>query len=297
MSDFISVLRPYLEESNRIELNEQGLPAHFIPSYSAGRRANISFLENDEWCAYYFESHHRDEVFRDRWQAVTGSWNGKVVVDVGCGPGNVFATMGGHPQVVIGVDISPGALQMAAQVGYVPLLADAHHLPLVSGFADVVVMSATLHHCDDMAQVLAEGARLVKPGGVLLTDQDPQRSAWEFEGMGLWLRSVRFPLYWLMRSPHYLPKTHRLARYRTEVHNRKPGDGMSRELYEQALNPMGFEWALYPHNHDLGREVLAGEYGRGSWRYRLSQRLSGIDDKSAAAAQSFMCVARRVGVS
>lgn len=292
MSDFMSVLQPYLKETECVELNEQGLPSQSILSYSAGMRANIEFLENPEWRQYYFESHHRAEVFRDRWMAVTGSWDGKVVVDIGCGPGNVYATMGGEPGVIIGVDISPGALQMATGVGYVPLLADAHNLPLVSGFADVVVMNATLHHCDDMARVLAEGARLVKPGGVLLTDQDPQRSAWEFKGMGLWIRQVRFPLYWLMRSPHYLPGVHRTARYRTEIHNQKAGDGLSREIYEQVLERMGFEWALYPHNHDLGREVLAGAYGRGSWRYRLSQRLSGIDERSAAAAQSFMCVAR-----
>ena len=155
------------------------------------------------------------------------------------------------------------------------------------------MMSATLHHCDDMEQVLAEGARLVKPGGVLLTDQDPQRSAWAFKGLGLWLRQIRFPLYRLMRSPHFLPSDHRTLRLATEIHNQKPGDGLCAATYARVLVPMGFEYSLYPHNHDLGADVIQGQFGRGSWRYRLSQTLSKIDANSAEAAQSIMCVARR----
>jgi len=92
-----------------------------------------------------------------------GSWDGKIVVDVCCGPGNLFASLGGSPRLVIGIDISKGGLQMAKQLGYIPILADAQHLPLASGFADIVTLNAALHHCDDMAKVLAEAARLVRP--------------------------------------------------------------------------------------------------------------------------------------
>lgn len=295
MSNVISKLRPYLKAHECIHLNDQGLPEHPLPHYTKGMRANIAFLENPEWCQYYFDTHHRDETFRSRWSAVTGSWDDKVVVDVGCGPGNVYATLGGNPKMLIGVDISPRALKMAADVGYVPLLADAHNLPLVDNCADIVMLNATLHHCDDMAQVLTEAARLVKPGGILLTDQDPQRSAWHFMGLGLWLRQIRFPVYWLMQSPHYLPEDHRIARHATEVHHQKPGDGLEADFYRHVLEPLGFRVNVQAHNHDLGAEVLQGKFGKGSWRFRLSQRLSGIDCESAAGAQSLICFATHVG--
>ena len=41
---------------------------------------------------------------------------------------NLYATIGGTPQILIGV-ISQGALDRAMQLGYTPLLADAHDLP------------------------------------------------------------------------------------------------------------------------------------------------------------------------
>ena len=62
---------------------------------------------------------------------------------------------------------------MAREVGYTTILADAHHLPFVDGFADIVVANATVHHCDDMSRILTEAARLVRPGGLLFTDHIP----------------------------------------------------------------------------------------------------------------------------
>ena len=106
----------------------------------------------------------------------------KIVVDIGCGPGNIFASLKGEfnqgkPKMLIGVDVAPKSLELSCQVGYTPVLADATALPFVSAFADVVVLNAALYHCEDMTAMLAEGARLVKPGGLLVTDHDPQRSA------------------------------------------------------------------------------------------------------------------------
>ena len=43
-------------------------------------------------------------------------------------------------------------------------------MPLRSGIADLVAINATVHHCDDMRAVIAESARLVAPGGLLVTD-------------------------------------------------------------------------------------------------------------------------------
>jgi SAM-dependent methyltransferase len=293
-STLISILNPYLAPDAKVFLDREQLPTCEIPQLSEAMKANSYFFGHPTWGKEYFETSHRHDIFRERWLAATGSWDRKVVVDIGCGPGNLYATVGGSPQVLIGVDISPGALKMAQQVGYTPLLADAQHLPLADGCADLVVANATIHHCDDMAQVLAEAARLVKPGGLLVTDKDAQSGALNLRGLGLFLREIRFVFYWLMRSKYYLSVEYRNARQATETHNQNPGDGITSEIYYQILEPLGFEVKVFPHNHDLGVEVLAGEIGRMSWKRRLAQRLSGIDPDTPAAAQSIMCIAKRL---
>ncbi|PZV14676.1 MAG: SAM-dependent methyltransferase [Leptolyngbya sp.] len=255
--------------------------------------ANSYFFGHPVWGEEYFKTSHRHDKFRDRWQAATGSWDGKVIVDIGCGPGNLYATIGGSPKALIGVDISSGALKMAEQVGYIPLLADAQNLPLADSCADLVVANATIHHCDDMAKVLAEAARLVKPGGLLVTDKDAQSTALNLKGLGLFLREIRFLFYRIMRSKHYLSPEYRKARQATETHNQKPGDGITPEVYRQILEPLGFKVKVLPHNHDLGVEVLEGKIGRMSWERRLAQRLSGINPDTPEAAQSIMCIAKR----
>lgn len=292
-SAFISILETYLSSDKSLFIDENCLPACEISELSPSSKANVYFFGHPIWGKEYFETSHRHEKFRDRWQAATGSWDDKVVIDIGCGPGNLYATVGGSPKVLIGIDIASGALKMAEAAGYTPLLADAHNLPLADGCADLVVANATIHHCDDMAKVLAEAARLVKPGGLLVTDKDPQSTALNLKGLGLFLREIRFVFYWLIRSKYYIPVEVRKARQATETHNKRPGDGITPDLYRQILEPLGFEVKLFPHNHDLGIEVFEGKIGRMSWKRRLAQRLSGIPLDTPESAQSIMCIARR----
>ena len=97
-----------------------------------------------------------------------------------------------------------------------------------------------------------------------------------------------------MRYKHYIAFDERTARQKTEIHNQRPGDGITPELYYQILNPLGFDVKLYPHNHNLGAEVLLGQLGKSSWRMRLSQQLSGMNPDSTSSAQSIMCIAKRL---
>src|ERR1700730_1083438 len=175
-SDVSEDLAPYLKPDAGVQILD-GLAVAPIDFKNAYTRANAVYFDNHVWASEYFRACHRDDAFKDRWQAAIGSWNDKVIVDVGCGPGNLFATLGGKPKALIGVDVSKGALGMAKEIGYMPLQADAHNLPLVSEFADIVALNATLHHCDAMATVLREAARLVRPGGILICDHDPQLTA------------------------------------------------------------------------------------------------------------------------
>ena len=286
-------LAPYLLTDAEVSLGADGILECAIVDKSLGIHSNSTFFGHPVWGRKYLDACHRDDAFKERWLAALGSWDAKIVVDVGCGPGNLRATLGGTPKLLIGVDVSRGALKMARELGYTPLLADAHRMPFVNGFADIVTANATLHHCDRMPVALAESARLVRPGGLLIADHDPQLTAWNFRGLALALYKVRLPIYrWFLRSLH-VPREERLSALATEVHHR-PGHGVTAELFMDTLTPLGFDVALYPHNNAIGAEALEGNPGGPPpWRYRLGQRLSGIDPKSREAALSLMCIARR----
>ncbi len=98
---------------------------------------------------------------------------GRVWVDVGCGTGNVLKFADHHFGQAVGFDISAGMLrlsrQRALQVGF----AGAQDLPVASGTADVVSAFSVLHHLFDPKPALAEAYRVLKPGGYLYSDFDP----------------------------------------------------------------------------------------------------------------------------
>lgn len=290
--------------NSEINWSEGNIPTSKIPNWTKGMRANADFFGHKSYGEKYLKTENCSKAFGERWQAAirqgqrdaNGSWDDKIAIDVGCGPGNLYATIGGNPRVLIGVDISRGALEQAKLCGYIPLLADAHNLPLIDNCADVVTLNAVLHHCDNMVEVLTEAARLVRPGGLLITDEDPQRTAWDHKGLGLLVHHARkqFPMYWLPgRACFYKSKQERDLRLATEIHNHKPGDGVTPDLYYSTLEPLGFKIELYPHNHGVGAELFRGDYGRSALKYALAQRLSGMNPNSPEAAQSMMCIARK----
>jgi ubiquinone/menaquinone biosynthesis C-methylase UbiE len=286
-------LQNYLNKKLQVTL-DNGIWTYSIPqTYEI--QANSLYFSNPDWAKTYFEACHRDALFKERWQAAIGSLDDKIVVDVGCGPGNLYASLGGQPKLLIGIDVALGSLEMAKSIGYLPILADAHNIPLVSGFADIVMVNATLHHCLDMKKVLQEAARLVKLGGVLVVDHDPQLTAWDYKGLGLLLYNIRLGfLYRFFLRNLYIPYEERLKALATETHH-KPGHGVTKSLFSMTLEPTKFTVQIFPHNNAVGAEALAGSYGKPPhWRYKIGQLLSGINPLAPEAALSLMCVATRL---
>lgn len=284
------LIEQYLTESGSWE---DGVLTFPIANPTPGLEANSYYFSHPLWAKGYLDACHRDEAFRSLWQAALESWDDKIVVDIGCGPGNLLATLGGSPKLIIGVDVAKGSLELARELDYIPILADAHQLPLKSGFADIVTINASLHHCDDMSKVLQEAARLVRPGGKLITDRDQQLSSKDLKGIAHFIWQFRLKLWQLIkRGPHANTEQQKWM-IASEVHGEEPGDGVTPDLYYNVLEPMGFEVKLYPHNHNVGAEALQGNYGQSELRWRILQRLSGMNPNSSEAAMSFMCIATK----
>jgi SAM-dependent methyltransferase len=95
-------------------------------------------------------------------------------LDIGCGPGGNFSMLASlSPKLVAGIDISPIALSLAR--AYAPsavlVRADINEtLPFADASFDVATILNVLYHgwVRSEADVLAEVARILRPGGLLL---------------------------------------------------------------------------------------------------------------------------------
>ncbi|MFE2976640.1 class I SAM-dependent methyltransferase [Streptomyces sp. NPDC059258] len=95
------------------------------------------------------------------------------VLDLACGTGIVTERLLRPERTVVGVDRSPGMLSLAARrlPGGV-VRGDGTRLPFASESVDAVVTVWLLHLLEDAVPVLAEAARVLRPGGVLIATVD-----------------------------------------------------------------------------------------------------------------------------
>ncbi|MSP91951.1 MAG: class I SAM-dependent methyltransferase [Myxococcales bacterium] len=139
-------------------------------------------------------AHHRDfEDFRALMQETSagrfgaiwwGVWQQYVapvlpptglVIDLGCGPGGLFAPLRKvMPEVrIVGVEVQPAMLraarELAIEVGATIVEADLNGaLPLPDNVADVVTAVHVLHELPFPVPLLREALRVLRPGGAFL---------------------------------------------------------------------------------------------------------------------------------
>lgn len=94
-------------------------------------------------------------------------------LDAACGTGRYAAYLAARGHRVIGVDSSPAMLAHARtrvpQAEFQP--GDLHELPLPDEHVDIVVCALALVHVPDLRPVIAELARVLRPGGhLVITD-------------------------------------------------------------------------------------------------------------------------------
>lgn len=93
--------------------------------------------------------------------------NGRLVLDVGCGAGNMAHHLA-HYGRVIGVDNNPKPLEVARQRGLDVRLGSADDLPFADTMFDLVALLDTVEHVPNEHGVFGECYRVLKPGGKLL---------------------------------------------------------------------------------------------------------------------------------
>jgi 2-polyprenyl-6-hydroxyphenyl methylase / 3-demethylubiquinone-9 3-methyltransferase len=107
---------------------------------------------------------------------VVGDWRGLSVLDLGCGGGFMTEPLAARGAKVTGVDPSEPAITAARQhakdvgldIDYRAGTAEA--IPLPDNSVDCVVIVDVLEHVADVAAVVTEIRRVLKPGGLLLFD-------------------------------------------------------------------------------------------------------------------------------
>ncbi|QSQ19373.1 metalloregulator ArsR/SmtB family transcription factor [Pyxidicoccus parkwayensis] len=114
------------------------------------------------------------------------------VADFGCGTGVLSVAIARWARHVWAIDQNADALQQARErasreerSNITFLREDLHRLSLKAGRMDLVVISQSLHHVESPAAVLAEAARLLKPGGRLVVlELMPHDERWVLERLG-----------------------------------------------------------------------------------------------------------------
>jgi len=165
-----------------------GVCGNFFPDDTAAAidearfEAEISGLFSDVWVGltdeiYFDESY---EFTRQRFENSgvdpVKFFEGKTVLDAGCGSGKFSAAMDRFgADRVIGIDIGDKGLEFArAQAAKVPYGARLEYrhgstfdIPLDDAAVDIVWSNGVIHHTLDYERCIAEFARVLKPGGAL----------------------------------------------------------------------------------------------------------------------------------
>ncbi|MEO8605584.1 MAG: metalloregulator ArsR/SmtB family transcription factor [bacterium] len=141
------------------------------------------------------------------------------VGDLGCGTGQIAATLAPFVRQVIAVESSRAMLSAARQrlggVANVDLRrGELETLPIDDGGLDAAVICLVLHHVAEPAAVLREAARALQPGGRLLLIDMAQHDRVEYrQQMGhVWLGFAAAQIIdWLTQAGFDAPRVQSLA--------------------------------------------------------------------------------------
>lgn len=145
--------------------------------------------------ARYTHGHHDSVLRSHRWRTVENSaaylsdhlTSGRLVLDVGCGPGTLTADLARRvqPGRVVGVDAAEGIVERARADTPGDLtnltfeVGDAYNLEFADDTFDIVHAHQVLQHLNDPVKALREMRRVCRSGGIVaVRDADYQAMTW-----------------------------------------------------------------------------------------------------------------------
>jgi ubiquinone/menaquinone biosynthesis C-methylase UbiE len=158
----------------------------------------------DAWAPRYDEPNPAVEADRIDVHSLLADVKGRVALDAACGTGRHSAYLHERGFEVIGVDFNRSMLAVAESK--VPAgdfrLGDLSALPVDDEAVDVVVCSLALTHVERLEPVIAEFARVTRPGGVVIVS-DIHPTTVTFGGGAVFpTESARFELHFVRDLVH-----------------------------------------------------------------------------------------------
>ena len=145
------------------------------------REANV--IVHSKMAARYNESepHYRPEnraAVKQRLEQLRADFGGRLL-DIGCGTGFIIDLAAELFDRVAGVDLTPAMLaRVQARPNVRVVRGDATLVPFASGAFDAVSAYSFFHHLEDLAAALREAHRVLRSGGGLYVDLEPNRHFW-----------------------------------------------------------------------------------------------------------------------
>ncbi|HET7737557.1 MAG TPA: class I SAM-dependent methyltransferase [Tepidiformaceae bacterium] len=143
---------------------------HYLPEGYLSRRSIARYERGVRWL---YNAGREEQVREAVVEALRRDGRSRIV-EFGCGPGFLLtdAARALQPEALVGVDLSPFALEAAAAragAGATLVHADARHTELDTGRYDAVVAMHVYGHVPEVvaAGLMAEAERLVRDGGGL----------------------------------------------------------------------------------------------------------------------------------
>ena len=128
---------------------------------------------------FYYETYYKDESLspppfvQTRLEEITAEFapyrQTNRLLDIGCGAGNLLMAARKNGWNAQGLDVSSNAAKHVRGLGFEVFHGELHEAQFPAGHFDVITAAEFLEHLPEPRLVLAEIARLLRPGGVLWT--------------------------------------------------------------------------------------------------------------------------------